>query len=783
VLDDYHVIEESAIHEALSFLLEHLPPLVHLVLITRADPPLPLVRLRARDQLTELRAVDLRFTPEETAAFLNQVMGLDLSPEEVAALDTRTEGWIVGLQMAALSLERQTDRAAFVADFAGDDRYVADYLMEEVLRREPPFLRTFLLHTSVLNRLSAPLCDALMRNVDTEIRDASLDSQAILEQLEQSNLFLMPLDNRRRWFRYHHLFADLLRQRLGEAHPGRVPVLHRAAFAWFREHGLYDEAIQHAFRAGDFAAAADLIEEIGLSYMIRGGLGAVKNWIATLPEALLRQRPALCVTFAWALELTGRWDAVERWLEGAEEALDAGPWTGTETTAEDLRGQIAVIRSYRARRHNEITRSVALLREAQTRLASDNRVARTGLNLNLGQALVYQGDLTGAEAALQEAHALGEASGNELAGLGAAGALAVVYITQGRLRRAEAMCRRILEEYSARHERTTPALCHVYAYLGSVLYEWNELAQARAFVTQAVQLSHSIGYGAYGTTARNSTALLEWIRHLPDHPTTDDAPLPEHVVSILDGVPAEPNVVDVMAWRVRVWLARDDPAAYRWAEAYQAGESVGLAWPAYADLALARVLWSQGRTGPALDRLGRVRRTAEETGGRGWSIAALTLEAVIRQSLGENQRALSALSQALTLAEPEGFTRTFLDEGEPLVPLLRRAADEGVSRDYAGRLLTAFEFTSAARTETRTNEQRPSTITQRLPEPLSEREQEVLELLAAGLTYREAAEALVVSVNTVRYHVKNLYGKLGASRRTEALARARELGYLSPDSD
>jgi len=775
ILDDYHLINARPVHQAIAFLVDHMPPQMHLVVAGRMDPPLPLARLRARNQLTELRAADLSFTPDETATFLNHVMGLGLSPADVAALDDRTEGWIAGLQMAALSMQGRDDLSAFVAAFTGSHRYVLDYLTEEVLDRQPEHVRRFLLETSILDRLCGPLCDAVT---------GRRDGRTILEELERANLFIRSLDDERRWFRYHRLFADLLQQRLRQAEPDRIPELHRRAFDWCKAHELHQDALRHALAAQDFERAADLIETVGRRVMARGGLATVQHWIAALPEGVVQARPGLCVLHAWTLALTNRWDEIEPRLREAEQALATegdpagGPPLATETEIEDLRGQIAAIRAYDARRSNDFARSIRLLQEAQARLAPDNRVIRTAVSQSLGQAYLFAGYLNEAADAFRAARSLGETSGNELAGMVATGQQAAILIAQSQLRPAADLCRAAIDRYLAQHDKPSPVLCHPYAFLGQVLYEWNHVAEAVEHLAQSVLWSHQIGYGPYGAPVHLMTALLEWVR-LAQETRGEPIQLPEEISAILRRIPAEIDngidTVDINAWRVRLWLARGDLAvAARWAEACQAGERPPNAWPLYRDLAMARVLAARRRPEQALDLLAQVRRSARETGAQGCLIQALTLEALIHQAGGRTDRALLPLAEALTLAATAGYVRTFVDEGPPMQALLRKAAGRKIDAEYIHELLSAFPRQSAPPSPA------PGLHAMPLVEPLSPRELEVLTLMADGLSNQEIADRLILALGTVKKHSNNIYGKLSVRSRTQAILRAAELDLISP---
>src|SRR5437588_1521367 len=417
VLDDYHVLDAKAVDHALTFLLEHLPPQMHLVIATREDPPLPLARLRARGHLTEVRAADLRFTPSEAAAFLNQVMGLDLSAEDIAALERRTEGWIAGLQLAAISLQGREDVPGFIRAFTGSHHFVLDYLLEEVLGQQDARLQTFLLHTSILHRMSGPLCDAVLL-------DPSASGQATLEHLERANLFLVPLDNERRWYRYHHLFADLLRQRLHQSFvssPGdaesQVNELHRRASVWYEDHGLEIEAFHHAVAANDVEHATRLVEGKGMPLQFRGAVTPVLHWLESLPKTVLDARPSLWVMYASALSMTGQLTGVEPKLQAAEAALQGAE---PDDQTRNLVGHIAAIRPLLAAAQNQVETIIAQSRRALEYLHPDNLAVRTATIWKLGIAYQLQGQRAAASQAYAEAIAVSEASGNLIIHISAA---------------------------------------------------------------------------------------------------------------------------------------------------------------------------------------------------------------------------------------------------------------------------------------------------------------------------------------------------------------------------
>jgi LuxR family maltose regulon positive regulatory protein len=790
VFDDYHLINAPPIHQQLAFLLEHQPPQMHLVIATREDPPLPLSRLRARGQTGEIRQADLRFTPEETADFLRRVTQTDLSCADVAALQQRTEGWIAGLQLVALSIRGHDDVSRLVQSFTGSHRYILDYLMDEVFHQQPEETRTFLLQTSILNRLSGPLCNAVT---------GQENGQDILEHLESANLFVIPLDDERHWYRYHHLFGDLLRHYLKqEVGSQGLTSLHRRACAWLVQHDLKAEALHHAIAGEDFDRAADLIEAIAEAMVLRGAVKTVQSWIDALPHDLVRNRPLLSVIHAWAFHTNGQREAVEPHLRDAERGLQALGLPDDDPFVSDLRGHIAAMRASNARHRKDLPLFFRYAEEALGLLAEDDLIVRTTVSANLGLAHMLRGDLMAAVKALWEAQSLGQASGNVISAVNCVGFQTAVLIAQGQLRQAAELCRHTIDHHLDHYPKPLPTLGHVHANLARVLYEWNDLEAAAAHLEQSVVLGEQTHLPS---TVRFRASLLAWIRQIQGA-DGDAAPLPQQVAAIADRErcpePVEGqtdlNDVDFTAWRVRLWLAQNNVAvAAAWAEAYRAGEVQPQIWHPYGDLALARVLIAQQRLEDALDMLAQISQSAQEAGGTGWVIEARILEALAFQTMSETDRALTALSQGLSLAEPESYVRTFVDGGEPMAALLRQAGLRGIAPHYVGQLLAAFGPSTRLRTGTGEPESKPleaalrqaqdAAAQEAMPilafhEALTERELEILRLIDAGLSNREIAEALYISLNTIKTHTKSLYSKLNVHSRTQAINRARDLKLL-----
>ncbi|MGD8584244.1 MAG: LuxR C-terminal-related transcriptional regulator [Chloroflexota bacterium] len=747
VLDDYHLIEERGVNEALVFLLEHLPPQMHLVIATREDPNLPLARLRARGQLTELRVADLRFTMAEGADFLNQVMGLNLSAEDVAALENRTEGWIAGLQLAALSMRGHEDKAGFIESFTGSHYFVLDYLVEEVLEQQPEDVQDFLLRTSVLDRLCGPLCDALMP-------DRALSGQETLEYLAQANLFIVPLDDERRWYRYHHLFADLLRQRL----PQRVALpatdaeramadLHIRASAWFEASGLLFEAFHHAAAAGDVARAERLIQGEGMPLQFRGLVNPILHWLESLPRSAFEGRPSLWVTYASALTMTGQLiDSVEEKLQAAETALQEGQ---QDDKTRDLIGHMAAIRAMLAVPKNDLETIITQSQRALDYLHPDNLPVRTTTTWTLGYAYQIQGQRAAAGQAYADAVAISQASGNLMVTIAAMTCLGQVQESENQLHQAAETYRRVL---ALTGDPPWPAACEAYLGLARVLYQWNELDTARQYEQQSACLAAQLVNIDTPVASAVNLARLELARAdvagaLATLARAEQLARQKHFLHWLP---------EIAALHVQALLRQGDlAAADRLAQAHEL------------PLSQARVRLAQGDPAGALTLLEPARRQAEAKGWPDERLRVTVLQAMAYQAHGEEDEALQHLTEALALAEPGGFIRIFLNEGPPMMALLLQAARQGIAPTYVRRLQAAFGEVEEG-----------ALAAQALIEPLTDREVEVLRLLRSDLSGPEIARELMVSLNTMRTHTKNIYTKLGVNSRRAAVGRAEELGLV-----
>ena len=776
VLDDYHVIQSST-NQALGFMLERLPLQLHLVIVTRRDPRLPLALLRARGQITEIRYDDLQFTREEAVLFLNQAMGLALTPEEIALLERRTEGWIAGLQLAALALQRTSplqNRAEFIRAFSGDDRYVIDFLVSEVLAGQPEEVQRFLLQTAVLERMCGPLCDAVCSKgagvrfgfaespsspSGTTVNGAKGDGQRLLEYLDQVNLFVVPLDNRRGWYRYHHLFGDVLLHRMRRAEPSQIPELHRRASAWYEGEGHIDEAIHHALAAQDLAGAARLVEQNALQLLIHSEVTTLIRWLDALPDDLTRSRPWLSVYSAWAHFITGKVEAVNQCLEVAQRL--------SHLAEQDLLGHIAVIRARIALTDQDLSSAVKLARQALEYVPAGHPV-HGHIAVIQGQAAFMQGDLVGASQTLSEAVSIAQGCGHLFMVVDATTRLGYLQTLQGHLRQALGIYQEALQLANV-DGRKLPVAGNAHIRMALALRQRNELDSAADHLMRGLELCKLFGNprSGYLALARLRQAQGDW----------DGA-----LRAVQDAERQRPGLgaaFDIMGMEhCRLWLAlvQGSPSAgsaqalaeaSRWAQESSLSTDDELAFDRESEhILLARALIALSRPAEATVLLERLLLAAKVGGRTERAIEILVLRALAFQALGDATRALDCLECALSMAEPEGYMRFFLDEGQAMMVLMRQAASRDIAPEYARTLLAAF--VKPAR-------EMPS---QSLVEPLSERESQVLQLLTTDLSGPEIAEKLMVSVNTVRFHTKNIYGKLGVNNRRQAVARAESLGLL-----
>lgn len=791
VLDDYHLVNAAPVDAVLDMLLAHQPAQLHLVIATREDPPLPLARLRARDQLTELRAADLRFSHAEAEALLSQTEGLRLSADVVAVLARRTEGWAAGLHLAALSLRGHQDAAGFVHSFSGSQRFVLDYLLEEVLHQQPALLQQFLLRTSVLDRLCGPLCDAVLAL-------PAGSGQATLQAIERANLFLVPLDDQRCCYRYHHLFGELLRQRLSQEatiDAGAIATLHLRASDWYEGEGLLLEALHHAAAAADPDRVAALAERAWAHMDSSFQAAAWCRWVGQLSEEVLRVRPVLCTQYAWALLDIGQTEASETWLRHAERSLSAShdEMASTVVVASELLpgvpARIATARAYLAQSRGDFV-------AAQQYAASARDLSAETEPLVYAQATVLAGVSQWASGALEEAYSAFAAwiahtreSGNLAFALASGFYLAEIRLAQGQLREAARLYRQFLTLVPDDHEALRMAAPHLHLGLAVIAHEQGDMEAATLYLRTSKEGGEQAALIDWPFRWRLAQARIEeasgnWEAALDLLDAAERRYLPNPV----------PNLRPVAALKARVYLRQGNlAAATAWVAASGVSTTDALSYRReFEHLTLARVLIACYRREhvasdlhDTLDLLTRLCAAAEAGGRVGSQIEVLLLQSLAHEALDDLDQARMPLQRALALAEPEGYVRLFADEGAPLARLLieaqnaKRKTQSDPLQAYRDALLAVLHQRHAANTSVaqpvlrfaleRSNAQQ---------EPLTAREREVLRLIADGLSNQELAARLHLSPQTVKVHTRNIYSKLGVASRTQAVARGRELGFL-----
>jgi LuxR family transcriptional regulator, maltose regulon positive regulatory protein len=788
VLDDYHLIDSQPIHESLTFLMDHLPANMHLIMTTRVDPPLPIARMRARDTLTEIRAHDLRFTMEEVEAFVSQVVERSLSTEQVAALNVRTEGWIAGLQIAALSLQGHADIPGFIEAFSGSHRHILGYLAEEVINQQPKDTLDFLLQTSILDRLSGTLCDAVTGNSD---------GQFMLENVEHANLFIDGLDDQREWYRYHHLFAEVLRTRLQQAQPHLIPELHRRASLWYEQNHLWTESINHVLLIPDYERAGDLIERIGLKVALRGQALAVFRWLNALPDESVRARPRLSVLCAWLLLSFSDFENAQIHLDAAEKALQFQPSDRISPELRNIRGEMWATKAMQAvyRRGFDPSQLIDWAEQALQDLHSDNTPFRGTAIGVLGTAYRNQRDWTRAEQAFAQGASMDRATQNAMAVFAAAMQQTLIQRVRGAIDLAIATSRETLDWAAKAGIESSPVTGGLYSNLADLLRERNELETAGRFAKEGLVRSAQTGNPHQHIVsvlilARVKQAMGDFEGALEAILQAQELAQQNQALWFLNLLPAIkaqfhlakgdlPNALQRLPEvEANAEERRDFVGSYELVYAYEIGQIAAL----QLKIAQGRITHDPSLLHQVIAQLDEQIQD-EESAELLWFRARLqALQAMAYDELGDGVRASGCIEQALTLAAPQGYVRLFIDEGDALRhPLTnfqsileqRLRADPGHSSlsllIYTNKLLSAFP--QASSTEQGGNEN--------LPEPLSKRELDVLRLIASGHSNQEIAELLVITLSTVKTHINRLYSKLGVKRRTEAILRARELGLIS----
>ena len=787
VLDDYHVIDSPSVDDAISFLLSHIPHQMHLVISTRTDPSLPLSALRAQRHMAEIRLPDLRFTQDEIATLLNQATGMNLPAENIAALETRTEGWIAGLQLAAISIQRledSNDVSDFVQRLTGSDRYILDYLTDQVLQHQPVHIQSFLLQTSVLDRLSAELCDAL---VDREL-EVSLwpdvpasssrlappfdQSQPILEYLDSSNLFTIPLDNERIWYRYHHLFGDLLRQRLRQIRPDLIRSLHLRASEWYGQNGHTEEAVEHSLAAAEFEQAARLIEEVVEVLWERGQRTRLLRWLDALPAEHVSSSPLLCLHNAFVLFVSGQGETGAQWLRAAEQALAAWPEPSVDHhvsfSKTELQGRMAAIKAFITSIRGDAPGANKLSRQALELLPEKALAWRGFVGIPLGYALIASGDLEAAGRAFSDTVTINESAGNIYYGLLARAFVAIVWLSQGKLHQANERCLKAMELVNRLGMSETAVAGWLYSLRGEILVEQHDLDNALRYTAKGTELCRRL----------NHLPMLAWcyLRQIKALFAARDIAQTKEVIRQAQGLTQQPGVPPwimniVESYKARIWLLEGDlKAASQWAHERKLHPDDTLTWARESEhLVLARILIAQNRLDEAHALLTRLLESQEEGNRILRMIEVLVLLTLTFQVLGDMAQATGVLERALALAEPEGHMGALVDAGEQLVPLLLQVASRGKATDHIARLLNALEADQPVEA---------ALPAQQLVDPLSERELEVLRLIATGLSNPEIAQELVIAVGTVKAHTSAIYRKLDVRGRAQAIVRSQELGIL-----
>jgi len=786
ILDDYHVIDAQSVHSAIAFLLDHLPPQMHLIIASRSDPPLPLARLRGRGESTELRAADLRFTSDEAAAFLNEVMGLDLSATDVAALETRTEGWITGLQLAALSMQARDDVAGFITAFTGNDRYIVDYLVEEVLQRQPERVRSFLLQTSILDRISGPLCDAVTGRED---------GKRVLEALERGNLFVVPLDDKRQWYRYHHLFADVLRAHAMEEQPDQVPTLHRRAAAWLEERGMAAEAIEQARAAGDHETVARLLAANFEEFERLGRYASISRWSASLPEEMVRKRPRLALIHASvALASDNNNQAARRLTSWAEEAIntieDGGGFDPSDDVdgtvvgpegLEALKGEVLALKLFTSGRNLPPEEIAAIAGQARKLLQPSKHRLRGMLHMVDAGMQMVRSDLRSALPNMEKSVDEARRAQNPPLLVDMLTLRGQVYVAMGRLEDG----RRSFEEALLAGQNLSAEanweLCSPHTSLAEVLLERGDLVGATNHITTALEFASKSPTRSPVLYARATAAQV----FLAAGDTKAAIEQLEQAQAFVRGSSDSRYFSFLSSVKLKIYCRTGDlEAAADVVRDRNLSPEVAIDRNNEEEMtAYARYLVARGNGGDAEQILSRVLPIVQSIGRVQHEIHVLVLKALANELLGDRALALESLGRATFLGEPGRFNRTFTSEGLAVAGLVEALADAVQSRPSrpggtveAGSpsYLTYLLREMRVRPETVS----PHVVTAKLVEPLTAREVEILRLIVAGMRNQEIADHLFISLHTVKRHIANAYGKLGVTHRTEAVARANELKLL-----
>lgn len=734
ILDDYHTIQTPAIHKNLATWLEHQPAMIHLVLISREDPLLPIARLRARGQLTEIRQDDLRFSKQECADFLNNIMGISISLEDMEALERRTEGWIAGLQLAAISMQHFHDPSAFIKAFTGSSRFVLDYLVDEVFSRQPNDIQNFLTQTSILERLSGPLCDAVT---------GDKNSQKRLESLEQANLFVVPLDQSRTWYRYHRLFAELLRHRLRKAERKSLIDLHNRASQWFEKNNYVAEAVQHALAAQNWERVGQILSQINTEMLNQGEVTTLVRWYSSIPRDVLLSNPRLCFDYCWPLLLTGHYEEAGELLAHVEQIAQEIP---------PFLGEILTAQAYLARAQGDHALMVERSQRARLLLPKESVASRGLVAINLGLAYWHLGNMKATEEVLLEAYEASRATGNHYGEITAVIFQGRVLAVRGQLQNAVELSRQAIKQGGQ-----LPINALAYLDMSAFHYEWNQLTKSDYYLQSAFELSRR---GQNQEFEVGCWMMQSCLRLAQGDLQGAQGAIAKGQEKIDFGIIPQGTVARFEIAKLRLALAQDDLARARKLESCLDEGSDTHNFNRFTNLTKAKYLLAQNQKEQAAMYLEALAAKAQQNG---WQYALIAIRTWQALTAENSSTAICFLGEALQLAQPEGMMRTFIDVGVDLIPQLQEAARQGIEPAYVREILSALQ-----------SEQDIETLFSALAEPLSDREVEVLRLIVAGLSNREIAQNLVISLGTAKTHIHNIYGKLEVSNRAQAIARARE---------
>ena len=789
VLDDYQTIDEPAIHEIVEYLIEHNPSQMHLVLITRDEPSLPVARLRGRGQLTELRLADLRFTNEEVSDFFNEVMGIKLSPDEIGELTYRTEGWIAGLLMSALVLKDESvsdykgkSRQEIIQSITESDRYILEYLLEEVFQRQPESIKKFLLFSSILDRMNGSLCDYLLGNTNSGESDLKYlsemfsptgyqNSQEIIEYLEQANLFVIPLDRHKEWYRYHRLFADLLRGRLMRDIPAAKAALNRRASVWFDEYGYTDSAINHALEAEDFKRAAKLIEKVAVNILSRGEMTILLKWLNALPDEVMDDRPILYVYHSWVMFVRGQpVEEIEARLEQAQSSDLEGV----------ISGELLMLRATLASVKGDINESVEFSNQALVDLPPDSRFFRGVTVRNLAAAYEDAGDLSAAINTFNQSVNADLRFGNIVGAVVGLTRLAGLRKIQGKLTEAKRLYEKALGISGAEDGSMLPVAGRAMIGLGDLYREWNDLEQSERRIKDGVELVERWS-NSWAIEGYSQLALVKQSSGDPDGALRTLSKAEELAISY-DA--SEMDDLGVKLTELRLFIMQGDVDSvdfwFNEQGLLKEIDNIPVPYSLYEieHFLYAEILIAKREFGKSNQIIEELKLSAEKLGRNGSLIKILLLKALVSEGLNDRATAVQAVQRAIGLAEPENYQRTFIDEGYALAQLLYGVISQGMNNEYARRLLLEFDLSKQDESKQRGVDHPAFQEQSGMIEPLSERELDVLKLIARGLPNREISQQLFISLRTVKWHTGNIYQKLNVRNRTQAVNRARNLGII-----